>query len=676
MKIKRNVALVLILTLLFTSIPAFAVSDKTSSEGLFVALYSKFKTVITERDNLIDTYLVFRVLKGNGLFLKLEETVDELDPTEKALITSYGLTANEIKQEMDYFFNLLPSVEEVLNGTSESSNIFVRMYKERDDLSSKYFDYAPELKEIARGMYNQMPQQVLDEINALDVNGYGEVVIFSRLLKSIIDDQLGSAKYNTFTKEYYDFDLRVEAATKNKLLDELKVIAGENYNTDKLEELAGVFFGLTNVMLKASEREIENQNAVNSACRVLEAAKLIDVQDVTPESDIELSANQVRLEVGSNAVNTSYQIIASASNVNSPVFTYESEDTNIASVSNTGLISAKNSGTTKIIVGIQGRSETAELRVTVQVNNGNGGGPVVVPVVPQANIKLTNKEILLEVGLGAEDISYQLKPVVTNSTAKVLYSTSDENVVKVSSAGLIEAVGAGSAVITATLEGTDISDSVDVVVFLIDEEVAPLGSVTFLQPYISGYQDGTFRPDASVTRAEVAAMFAKVLGYNTDPIGTQTYSDVSDAHWAFGVIQAISRHGLFSGYEDGTFKPDEPITRAEIMAVFSNYWTTAGIVIDDSSNHYIKDVSTSHWALKFINKAFNANLVSGYADNSFKPEQNASRAEMVVMINKLLGRADLVKDKSSFKDISVIHWARHAIEAASSIQVEKNNLDE
>lgn len=677
MKTKRVLALVLIMTMLLSSVPSFAVSYETKSQELFVSLYSKFKSVVTDRENLLDTYLVFRVLKGQGLFLKLEEAVDDLDPAEKSLITSYGLSANVIKQEMDYFFNLLPSVDQVLDGDSSSPNIFVRMFVDRNELSSKYFDYAPELKDLARDLYAQLPSQVKAEVDALDTSNQGEVIVFSRLLKSIINDQIGSAKYNTFTESYYDFDLRINASTKNALLSELRSIAGSEYDSQKLEDLAGVFYGLANVMLRASEKEIEDQGVVDSACRVLSAANLISVEQVTPVSEIDLGANQIQLEVGTNASNTSYQITPVASNVSNPVFTFQSDDESIATVDDNGLVTAVASGNAVITVGIVGRSEKATLRVRVQTNNGNsGGGPVVVPVGPQSSIRLTNREILLEIGTGAETLEYQLEPRINNSDATVIYTSSDEAVATVDENGLIEAVGVGSAVVTATLEGTQVSDSVDVVVFLVDEEEDPLGSVNFLQPYISGYSDGTFRPDASVTRAEVAVMFSKVLNYNTMPIGQPAFKDVDSSHWAFGAIQAISRNGLFNGYTDGSFKPDQPITRAEIMAVFSNYWDMAGLLVDDSANHFIKDVPANHWALKFINKAFNAKLVSGYGDNTFKPDNKTSRAEMVVMINKLLGRADLVTENSKFKDIIKGHWARHAIEAASSVQAEKNDLDE
>lgn len=108
------------------------------------------------------------------------------------------------------------------------------------------------------------------------------------------------------------------------------------------------------------------------------------------------------------------------------------------------------------------------------------------------------------------------------------------------------------------------------------------------------------------------------------------------------------------------------------MSMFSNYWKNAGIEVDDSSNHYIADVNQTHWAMRMINQAYNVGLVNGYGDRTFKPDQFTTRAEMVIMVNKLLGREDVVVETSTFDDVASNHWAKNAIEAAATLQVEKN----
>ena len=87
--------------------------------------------------------------------------------------------------------------------------------------------------------------------------------------------------------------------------------------------------------------------------------------------------------------------------------------------------------------------------------------------------------------------------------------------------------------------------------------------------YLRGYPDGTFRPERNITRAEAAVIFSKLLGADESITArlSDTYSDMKDDHWAAWAIKYASDLGLFVGYPDGTFKPDQNITRAEFATV-------------------------------------------------------------------------------------------------------------
>ena len=178
--------------------------------------------------------------------------------------------------------------------------------------------------------------------------------------------------------------------------------------------------------------------------------------------------------------------------------------------------------------------------------------------------------------------------------------------------------------------------------------------------YINGYPDKTFRPDREVTRAEVAAMFAKLLSLDTKDSGT-AYKDVKPGHWAAGSINAVTKLGIFKGYGDNTFRPDAAITRAELAVVTAKY-----LKLDDVKPfeiHY-KDIE-GHWACNFIEEINRNNIIKGYEDGTFKPDAKIKRSETVTLINKMLYRGPLKVQESAFADIKSSHWAFGQIEEAA-----------
>ncbi|QUH31792.1 DUF4073 domain-containing protein [Vallitalea guaymasensis] len=198
---------------------------------------------------------------------------------------------------------------------------------------------------------------------------------------------------------------------------------------------------------------------------------------------------------------------------------------------------------------------------------------------------------------------------------------------------------------------------------IIDEPTTPLGAIEFYDPYIKGFPDGSFKPKKAVTRAEVAAMFARILKLDTEESGDASYTDVTNAHWAYKYIQAITKIGLFKGYNDGTFKPNQAIKRAEIAVVFSAYWDYVGAEVEDDESIFT-DIS-GHWAQSYINKLYNAGVVKGFEDKTFRPDTDTAREQIVIMINKIIARPKLDAVNPSFSDVSNDHWAYGDIEAAS-----------
>ena len=195
--------------------------------------------------------------------------------------------------------------------------------------------------------------------------------------------------------------------------------------------------------------------------------------------------------------------------------------------------------------------------------------------------------------------------------------------------------------------------------------------------YIKGYPDGTFRPQANVTRAEAAQMFATLLngGANFGTSSATRFSDASD-QWFSKAVNYVVAKGLISGYPDGTFKPNESITRAEFAQMISGY-----VKNEKKSTTDFQDVK-DHWAKDAIDKLYGNKNVSGYPDGSFKPNAKITRAEAVTILNSVFDRNTTALslnnvNKSAlnkFSDVNEGFWAYYnIIDAANSHDRERLN---
>lgn len=216
-------------------------------------------------------------------------------------------------------------------------------------------------------------------------------------------------------------------------------------------------------------------------------------------------------------------------------------------------------------------------------------------------------------------------------------------------------VRTGSLKNTATVEyndGTspeDDSDTVETEVVVYDPVTPP---VTPSEPdykpewlntedhyaYIIGYEDGTVRPYGSITRAETATIFFRLLTdeareeYWTE---TNSYTDVSRGDWYNTAVSTLSRLGILGGYEDGTFRPNSGITRAEFAKIAVSFFEYEGI----EAENVFTDVAHGSWYEDFVAAAAEIGLIEGYEDGSFRPESGITRAEACTIINRTLGRA-------------------------------------
>lgn len=180
--------------------------------------------------------------------------------------------------------------------------------------------------------------------------------------------------------------------------------------------------------------------------------------------------------------------------------------------------------------------------------------------------------------------------------------------------------------------------------------------------FLSGYPDGSFQADKNMTRAEVAQMFYSLLLDKNVTI-TKSFSDVPTDAWYAKAVNTLSSLGMLGGYPDGTFRPDAPITRAEFAAI-----ALAFAYDPASASCSYTDVSTSAWYYTYVAQATTYGWIGGYPDGSFRPNNSITRAEVAVIVNNMLGRSadesyiDRNADELvSFVDLSKTHWAYYTI---------------
>ena len=156
--------------------------------------------------------------------------------------------------------------------------------------------------------------------------------------------------------------------------------------------------------------------------------------------------------------------------------------------------------------------------------------------------------------------------------------------------------------------------------------------------YIIGYGDGTDRPEAPITRAEVATIFFRLL---TDEARESFwceesgYSDVAKGDWFNTAVSTLSKLGILSGYEDGTFRPNAQISRAEFAKIAVSFFELE----DMEAENIFSDVVPGSWYESYVAAAAELGLIEGYEGGVFRPQASITRAETAAIVNRTLGRA-------------------------------------
>ena len=187
--------------------------------------------------------------------------------------------------------------------------------------------------------------------------------------------------------------------------------------------------------------------------------------------------------------------------------------------------------------------------------------------------------------------------------------------------------------------------------------------------YIVGYPDSTVRPQNGITRAEVATIFFRLLTdetRNANSTKSNSYSDVAAGAWYNHAVSTLSAMGIVKGDSNGKFNPNAPITRAEFAAIAARFDDKANTTAVDFS-----DIA-SHWAKNEINAAANNGWINGYTDGTFRPNNKITRAEAMTLVNRVLKRLpetaeDLHNDMVKWSDNSdTSAWYYLAVQEATN----------
>ena len=173
---------------------------------------------------------------------------------------------------------------------------------------------------------------------------------------------------------------------------------------------------------------------------------------------------------------------------------------------------------------------------------------------------------------------------------------------------------------------------------IIPDDDVPLADLneTDHYAYIIGGKDGLAHPQDQITRGEVATIYFRMLtDESRNELWSQSnpYTDVQPDTWCNAAVSTMTRAGVIEGFSDGTFRPYAPITRAQFAAIAVRFFEVVY-----SGEDKFSDIA-DHWARDYINKAAEAAIINGYSDGTFRPNQNITRAQAMAIFNRVLGRA-------------------------------------
>lgn len=188
--------------------------------------------------------------------------------------------------------------------------------------------------------------------------------------------------------------------------------------------------------------------------------------------------------------------------------------------------------------------------------------------------------------------------------------------------------------------------------------------------YINGYPDGSVRPNGNITREEATAALYRLISESKKSEITadvNIYTDVDSSRWSNVSISSMSKGGYVGGYDNATFMPDKAITRAEFATIAVRFFNSSDIISD---NNVVYNDVADHWAASSIYAASARGIMKGYEDGSFHPNDYITRAEAMAVINRMTSRAadanSLIAGAKTWSDVSESDWYYYDVMEATN----------
>ena len=186
--------------------------------------------------------------------------------------------------------------------------------------------------------------------------------------------------------------------------------------------------------------------------------------------------------------------------------------------------------------------------------------------------------------------------------------------------------------------------------------------------YVIGYMDGNVRPYGLISRAETTTIFFRLLKDSVrdgNLLTSNTYTDVADDYWANTAISTMTGLGIVQGRSTTTFDPKAPITRAQFAAICARFDTGKS-----NGEQTFSDIQ-GHWAEKYIQRAAELGWIKGFEDGTFRPDTYITRAQAMTMINRVLNRipedeSDLLPGMNVWPDCNPGDWFYLAVQEATN----------
>ena len=322
---------------------------------------------------------------------------------------------------------------------------------------------------------------------------------------------------------------------------------------------------------------------------------------------------------------------------------------------------------------------------------GGGGGGNSLSIKYENADGTAGKDVSkIEAPAGSDPVDLIAVFVTKPANPTVIWTSDNESVATVDENGIVKFIGEGTAIITAQSKtNKTLKDTVTVTVTKAVATPTPkpanptpeptkepsIITKTMLNPYIVGYDDNVFGPELPISREEVSAIFARLIANNIymDKEYDTSFPDVGEG-WSKDYIGYLEKFSVVTGYEDGTFRPQNYITRAEmaVMMAKAEGYDISGYMSSDELAYPDVDEGYSEWAVKAIKYLTDRGIMEGYPDGTFGPNRPITRAETVATVNRVLADMTVGNIEVLPSDMTEAHWAYNDVVFAMNHRILKD----